>query len=338
MTVMRETSRLTCSLGVCLAVSLVAGSARAQSDAVEADPQAVRRTLYGHTFIPSALVSFPFLPSYLGSNVGFGYARVSGPNGAGGNSTSHLGALSLGVDAQMNITDWLAVRGNARGTALAGVTGESVLNSGALVSYEVNAGAAFSWSYRDRVRMGVTLEVGYTPDYVIDVRAGLAEYERLVNAAIERARTTGQLMIPSPTSINVSRVLSNSQKLQFGGGWQVAVALHRFVGVYFDFRYAHIFDDSSGAQETYGEFYGGAAVSLDFRAISPLPFGILGAYRMSVPAVARPELTHDVSAGFFYTGRRSLLLGGEASMSLLPVGADTQIFVASGQLVMRYFW
>jgi hypothetical protein len=59
---------------------------------------------------------------------------------------------------------------------------------------------------------------------------------------------------------------------------------------------------------------------------------------MTVPAVSRPELTHEVSAGFFYTGRRSLLLGGEASMSFLPVSRDTDLLITSAQLVMRYFW
>lgn len=335
---MRATYRQTSSLGVFLALHLIAGAARAQSSEVAPDPQATRRTVYGHTFIPSNIVGSPFVPTSLGSEVGFGYARVTSPNGMGGNSTSHLGALSLGVGMQMNITDWFAVRGAARGTALSGVTGESVLNAGALVAYEATAGATFSWTYRDRVRMGVTLDVGYTPDYTINVRGAVDEFERLVTAAISRARMTGQLNLPSISDVNVSSVLSNSQKLQFGGGWQAAVALHRFIGVYFDFRYAHIFDDAGNGRQAYGEFYGGAAVSMDFRSISPIPFGILGAYRMTVPAVSQPELTHDVSAGFFYTGRRSLLLGGEATMSFLPVERDTDLFVVSAQLVMRYFW
>jgi hypothetical protein len=335
---MRATSRQTGSLGVFLALHLCAGAAGAQSNEVVPDPQATRRTVYGHTFIPSAIVGSPFVPTSLGSAVGFGYARVTAPNRVGGNSTAHLGALSLGVDMQMNITDWFAVRGAARGAALSGVTGESVLNSNALVTYEATAGATFSWTYRDRVRMGVTVDFGYTPDYSINVRGAVDEYERLVTLAIDRARMTGQLTLPSVTDINLSNVLSNSQKLQFGGGWQAAVALHRFIGVYFDFRYAHIFDDGANGRQAYGEFYGGAAVSMDFRAISPIPFGILGAYRMTVPAVSRPELTHEVSAGFFYTGRRSLLLGGEASMSFLPVSRDTDLLITSAQLVMRYFW
>lgn len=335
---MRATSRLTSSLGVFLALHLLAGAARAQSSEVVPDPQATRRTVYGHTFIPSALVGSPFLPTSLGSVVGFGYARVTGPNGMGANSTSHLGALSLGIDAQINITDWFAVRGAAHGTAMAGVTGESVLNSSAMVAYDATAGATFAWTYRDRVRMGVTVDFGYAPDYSIDVRGAVDEFGRLVNLAVDRSRMSGQFMLPAASDINVSRVLTNAQKLQFGGGWQAAVALHRFIGVYFDFRYAHIFDDGANGKQAYGEFYGGAAVSMDFRSISPIPFGILGAYRMTVPAVSRPELTHDVSAGFFYTGRRSLLLGGEASMSFLPVGRDNDLLVASAQLVMRYFW
>lgn len=335
---MRATSRQTGSFGVFLALQLFSGASLAQSSEVVPDPQATRRTVYGHTFIPSALVGSPFLPTSLGSSVGFGYARVTSPNGMGGNDTSHLGALSLGVDVQMNITDWFAVRGAARGTALSGLTGESVLNAGALVAYDATAGATFAWTYRDRVRMGITLDVGYTPDYTINVRGAVDEYERLVTLAINRARMTGQLTLPSISEVNVSSVLSNSQKLQFGGGWQAAVALHRFIGVYFDFRYAHIFDDAVNGRQAYGEFYGGAAVSMDFRSISPLPFGILGAYRMTVPAVSRPELTHDVSAGFFYTGRRSLMLGGEAQMTFLPVGRDTDVLIAQAQLVMRYFW
>ncbi|MFO0625391.1 MAG: hypothetical protein U0325_07195 [Polyangiales bacterium] len=335
---MRATSRLISPLGVFLALHLVAGAARAQSSEVVPDPQATRRTVYGHTFIPSTIVGSPFVPTSLGSSVGFGYARVTSPNNMGGTSTSHLAALSLGVDMQVNLTDWFAVRGAARGTALSGVTGESVVREGALVTYEATAGATFAWTYRDRVRMGITLDVGYTPDYTINVRGAVDEFDRLVRLAIDRARMTGQLNLPTLSDVNVSNVLSNSQKLQFGGGWQAAVALHRFVGVFFDFRYAHIFDGGGNGRQAFGEFYGGAAVSMDFRAISPLPFGILGAYRMTVPAVSRPELTHDVAAGFFYTGRRSLLLGGEATMSFLPVDADTDLFVVSGQLVMRYFW
>lgn len=328
------------ALSLCLTVGTVlcAGAAGAQTASAPPDPQALRRTLYGHTFIPSELVGSPFVPSSVGSQVGFGYASVTAPSGNGGSTTSQLGALALGFDAQIGITDWWAIRAAARGVALTGLTGESVLEAGALVAYDARVGTTFSWAYRDRVRMGITLDAQYRPDYTINVRAGIDEFRRLVDQAIDRARMTGNLMLPSPTDINLSRVLSNSQKLQFGGGWQAAVALHRFIGLFFDFRYAHVFERAGDDKTTSGEFTAGAAVSMDFNAISPLPFGILGAYRVAVPAESQPALTHDVSAGFFYTGRRSLLLGGEAAMNFSPVGPGVRLFVVEAQLLMRYFW
>jgi hypothetical protein len=52
-------------------------------------------------------------------------------------------------------------------------------------------------------------------------------------------------------------------------------------------------------------------LSVDLHAVSPIPFGFLGTWRASSSVREGAQVTHDISAGFFYTARRHLVLGGE---------------------------
>lgn len=299
------------------------------------------RDLGGHTFIPSQLVAAPFLATSVGTLTGFGYAnaRAEGQGPNGGTLDLHLAAASLGFDFQIGLTSWWAVRVSGAGQVVSGVTTDSALSVGAIVGYDARVGTSFSWAYADRVRMGFAVDLGYRPNYNLNIADALKEVEAQLTAAINTAVMTGRPpMLPSLSSLNLQRVLTNSQRLQLGGAWQAAVALHRSLGLFVDLRYSHIFTQSNNDKTTVGEFSGGVGLSFDLHAISPIPFGFLGSYRATAEADAQPEVIHDVSAGFFYTGRRNLLLGAEATMNFTPTAPGTRLFIVEGQLILRYYW
>lgn len=145
-------------------------------------------------------------------------------------------------------------------------------------------------------------------------------------------------MVPTLSSVDTSRVLTNSQKFQLGGAWQAAFAVGSGLGLFTELRYRHFYEQNNSEKTTRGEFNLGFGASFDLHGFSPIPFGFLGAYRMTVPAEQSPTLGHDVSSGFFYTGRRNLLLGGEATLNVTPVAPGVSLLVAEAELILRYYW
>lgn len=52
---------------------------------------------------------------------------------------------------------------------MSGINQDSVLNIGAFVADDARAGTTVSWAYSDRIRVGFAFDLGYRPDYNINV-------------------------------------------------------------------------------------------------------------------------------------------------------------------------
>lgn len=287
-------------------------------------PGASRRELAGHVFIPSALVLDPFATTHFGSTTGFGFASFTLREDAGQQeppreTTYQLAAISQGFGLQIGILPSWALRLSAAGLVYSGVNAEGALAIGATVGYQVSGGTELSFRIGRRFRLGASADVEYSPTYDLNI-----------GTAITQSLQAGR--------IDAGTLLVGTQTVAVLGGVQGALAVHRSLGLLFDLRYGHAFAEQSGQKANQGHFSAGAAFSFDLGAITPVPLGLVGAYRLGVPAVSQPSLSHDLSAGLFYTGRVNLALGPDVAFQLYPQRADLRVFSVIGQLALRYYW
>ncbi len=301
-----------------VAVPCIPSIAHAQEEPITAN-ETRDRTVGGHTFIPTQLIGTPFNVTSFGSLTGFGYARATVTDSNGMPFTANFAALSQGFDASIKITDYVSIRLGASGSVFSGVDLASALFPGGRVNAEADAGVSFSLPFANRLRMGFAFDASYAPAY-------------RVIPLIPLAATVAQQRLTS------SGLLVNEQALQLGGAWQMALALHRSLGVFGEMRYTQAFASFNGDPSSYAFFSSGAGISFDLHAVTPIPFGILGVWRATIP-VGGGDITHDFSAGFFYTGRRHLVLGPEASLTAPgTAGGLSKQLVAQGALILRYYW
>jgi len=296
-------------------------SARAQERGADPDDNdGPTRTLGGHTFIPSQIVRAPFTASSVGSLTGLGYAgiRVTDPNG-GPELNYQLAAAGLGFDFQLGLAPWWSVRVAGSGQLLSGINLASALEAGASARYAAQASTAFSFVHRDRVRMGASVDLSYSPEYNFNIVG-----------AIVNSIAAGR--------VDARTLFTNSQRLSFGGALQAAVTLHPAVGVFGEVRYLHDFTKVNDDPTNTGRFQAGLGLSVDLHAVSPIPFGFLGTWRASSSVREGAQVIHDLSAGFFYTARRHLVLGAEGLFTILPSSPQVRTTVAQGVLILRYYW
>lgn len=112
------------------------------------------------------------------------------------------------------------------------------------------------------------------------------------------------------------------------------------LGVAATARYEHTFGERTPLSRD-DAILGAAAVDFDFRAISPVPIGLLASYQAAVP-LNGDQAGHTLDGGVFYTGRPELVLGLETSVRRFPQGTSIGTRIDSdaivGQLVTRYYW
>jgi hypothetical protein len=283
---------------------------------------AVGRTLGGHIFLPSDLVDDPFAVTYLDESTGFGYAslRTNEVDSLGnviGQSQFNLGALGQGFKLQVEILDAWAIRLAASGSVLSGIDANSALTAGATLGYSLSTGATYSFLLSG-VRMAGALDLEYAPSYTF------SPLSALVNAL-------------NTLTIDTSTLFSSSQSIRLRPAFLAAAGLSPSLGVrgVIDFQQEYV---KSTTDTSSGTFDLGAALDFDLRALTSLPVGLLGGYKLSVPT-SGDSWGHQFTVGLFYTAQRNLGLGIQTILQLptAPAGVSNYfIFLAS--LTLRYYW
>src|SRR4029453_11291827 len=100
-----------------------------------AEPEAPRRQLGPHLFIPRVAIDDPFTTTTVGSETGFGYATAEGPtfdlNGKPGTRADYkIIAYSQAFSGQWGIFDWWALRVRATGLVYSGANGPAAPGGG----------------------------------------------------------------------------------------------------------------------------------------------------------------------------------------------------------------
>lgn len=299
--------------GIALAATLVA-PLQGQNDSI-------RRTLGKHTFLPSALLGDPFVGTYVrnltgaGTAVGLQVPKIDFENQVLGYQDASISFLSVGMEYQQSVTNWLALRAGFSGGARLGTSTVALLAEGVTAQFGATFGATAKLIRSDRfilsasadVLPGVAYQISVL-DYVKDVIDGNDTSSSLVNS-------------------------SAPYRYRFGANAAYAVA--PWLGLQ---AVGTVGPSRDQADTTATELRFGGGASIDFDPIGP-PIGLMLGYLYTDPSggeniVGGAGITN---VGIFYTGHKRFVVGLDMQFaSGDQAQGDKKINVSMGRVILRY--
>ena len=313
----------------CLVLFLAAPAFADEQPATDSPDVRWRRELHDHVFMPSLIVTDPFVSTNASLYLGAGYSWIDGfgldVRGNPVGTDSYIAtALAEAVSFQASLSRWLAVRLNGGGGINGGANGRSALVVGLVQAIPFGVGATASWKLGRIVRLGGTFDFVYS-------------YSKLI-----------QPLNAVKSSLQAGQVDSTGASQRIDGytvtpGATVAIAPHPAIGLVGSAQYMWngLYGDVSSASLSYLVL--GVSGQLDLRPITQwLTAGILLAYRTQIPLQSNTRFTHTLEGGLFYTGRRSIDLGLDLQIKWFDLRADTRMPLDTRELItvllLRYHW
>jgi hypothetical protein len=297
---------------------------------VAAQERSNRRTLAGHSFIASSLVSDPFVGTYIRTITGGGRAldlQVPVYNLDGDQIASLGGNIAyflLGLGYQQQLAKWVALRVSVSGSARLGTNHISLLAEGATAVYGGTFGATFRLIEKRRFYFSATAEARSNSLYGVS------------------PLTFAQKVIESGGVDSTTQLLSSGDNWRLVGGLRAAYAFAPWVGLTGLVEYGpakRFFANEEGERNTRQLTMGGLA-SVDLRPGTGVPIGFTGSVRYQSEGDQGDDLASRqaiLGLGVFYTGRRDLSLGLEASYQRLNQrDVETKINASQIRLILRY--
>jgi hypothetical protein len=313
----------------CLVLLLAAPAFAEEESAGESSTAQWRRELQGHVFVPSLIVTDPFVSTNASIYVGAGYSWIDGfgfdvrGNPVGANSYIAT-ALAEAVSFQASLSRWLAVRISGGGGINGGANGRSALVVGLVEAIPFGVGVTASW------KLGRLVRLGGTVDFVYD-------YSKLIQplTAVRSSLQAGQ--------VDLTGVSQRIDGYTVTPGASVAIAPLPAIGLVGAAQYLWngLYGDVSSANLSYIVL--GVSGQLDLRPITKwLTAGFLLAYRAQIPLQSNTRFTHTLEGGIFYTGRRAIDFGIDLQVKWFDLRADTRTPLDTTELVsvilLRYHW
>ncbi len=343
---------------VTLAMANVAGAqeARGQGLGSEETPEFGDRTLKGHTFLYPILQEGAFNTSHFGVRQGVAVTNIPQlPLGSVGTFDLSASGLVQNFDLGLRLLSWLGLYGTAEGQVLTGINVPSLLVVGGSFSFRGEGGGI--------VRIARIETTGTQLSARVFGGAGTGRDLKvlpLVNALLSGSSSLGDVV-----NGNVGKyILTPKANDTFGGSLHLGQALGRFIGLQAAVEGRSSRETSSpfvaasnaNVDQTTAvtSFMGAIGVDIDGQPAG-FPLGAMAEYRAQVDNAAPPlgeatsTMSHRVSAGIYYTGRRNLLLGvgGVTQLNMESVtgqdaagnpaksGSPSEVY---GQFVLRYVW
>ena len=286
-----------------------------------AEPEAPRRQLGPHLFIPRVAIDDPFTTTTVGSETGFGYATATAPTfDLNGNPVAladyKIIAYSQAFSGQWGIFDWWALRIRATGLVYSGANGSAAAGVGLNGVVRASAGTTFAIRPLPTLQLGLLFDVSVGPSVGLDILQAIRQ---------SIAEDSVQTPVVSTNSTTLTPALSAAWTITQGLGLVAKVSYtHNSVAA----------DASSVGLDTLAL---GAGLDLDLRELGTIPLGLTLSYAAGYSIGEERFRRYRLAGGFFYTGRENLTLGLELAYERSPLGAhDVFITTLLGVLVLRY--
>ncbi|BDG05635.1 hypothetical protein [Anaeromyxobacter oryzae] len=293
----------------------------------------VGRTLNGHRFMPTAVVSQPFTTTSLAS-----YLVV-----AAGNTT---GTLQVGDQVYSGTFDYAGVGGvlayeyaffhyfSARFTLTeiiySGITGKSALVIGTTAQVGASLGLTASMPLGDSLRLAFLVDAGSTPNLSLTIGTGIADI-------VNRCKASGG----QGCTVNTGELFGSTNVATVQPAVSVSWAPFSSLGITGNAGYVRATQTKTGSTFDGQAMFLGGAADFDFRAISSVPIGLMAQINWTAP-FSGTGLQHvtDVGGGIFYTGRKDLAAGIQVIGRRFAVTPDVNVSFSTyvTTLGLRYYW
>jgi hypothetical protein len=290
------------------------------------------RELGGHVFIPTELVASPFPVTSFRVALLYGSGSAQGPTydldgNVVGTRDYTYAAWGQTFGYEQRLWEWLSLDVGLLTNLYTGLDRPSALVVGAEVGVGAWAGARAARQLGP-VQVAATFQATWAP------RVGLL----VANAVLTAIQN-------SPPSLDGVSAYSKQNGWTLIPGVSAAWSPWRPLGIQASVDYQWLSQDTTGGGSVTGSAIDAAvAIDFDFGKISPVPVGVIAAYRYTDPLETQVDSTaaQSASLGIHYTGRPDLALGLDVMwrrFSLRPESVfDLESDAAIVDLGVEYFW
>lgn len=289
---------------------------------LHAQSESIRRTLGVHTFVPSTLLGDPFVGTFVrnitgaGSAVGLQIPKIDLNEQVIEYRDADLTFLTLGMEYQQAVNEWLAFRIGFSGGARLGTSLTALISEGVTAQFGGTLGATAKVYRNEKFIVSATADILPGAAYQISI---LDFAKEIVNEGYD-----------STTSL-VSK--SSPYRYRFGG-----VAAYS-VSPWLGFQATSTVGPArtaSNATET--EIRVGAGASMDFET-KGTPIGVVVGYLYTDPSAGADVVggAGIFNLGVYYTGQKRFVVGLDTQFTSADQAHGTKkLDVATGRIVLRY--
>jgi hypothetical protein len=281
--------------------------------------------LNGHTFVPSTYIEDPFLNSTLGLVVGFGstgeyrYPLFEVDDDLIYGVRGQLIFVTVGVEYQQKIQDWVAVFIKYRLAARIGTNIGSILAEGFSSVNSFNIGWKIRLLEREKIKLSTVFGISNYNGTFLSVSKFI---EDIINNQ------------PYPS------LVTNTPALNGNLGFQFAYGISDLFGL--KMNYLNSIGESLERGKTAYYFSLGTGIDLNLYKKHNVPLGFSLIYLLS----SRPEqvyresgLSNSINFKFAYTGTNDFVLGLQTSYTIVPVAEDLDNFSTTGvSFALTYYF
>jgi hypothetical protein len=322
-----------------IALALAGALAAAPVRAEEAPPAPAKaslsdgRTLDGHVFMPTLVVSQPFITTSFASGFRAAAGSTTASYTAGGRTldgTFNYAGVGGSLFFEYAFLDFLSARISIDEILYSGTTGRSAIVIGTNGQFGAGLGVTGSYLLTPQLRLGVAFDVAVTPNAGLTIGAGIKDI-------INSCQTTG-------CDLGAGHFFQQKNPVTYTPAVSAAWSPWLPLGVTASLG----FEWARATTANQGTLTGQAvvlatAVDFDFLAISPVAVGVNLQLRWNAPTSSDNVLLQhvtDLGGGIFYTGRKNLSAGVQIIDRQFAVTPDVRVswktFVT--EIGLRYYW
>jgi len=316
-----------------MSLVLVAAVTLSTAVSVHAQDKEPKRTLGGHNYVPMDLLGDPFVGTYVRNATGGGKAiglKVPIPDLEGGilgYAESDIGFITVGLEYQQNVTNWLAFRLGGSGGARLGTSIQALLTEGATATFGYNFGLSVQAVRTERLAMSVSADM--VPNKIYGI------------SPLDFARSVVENGLDS-----ASALLKKADGRRLFIGVRPAYTVTPWLGLQGQFEIgpnrARQKGDSGQveSEETKTQTTVGLGASVNLMGASQTPIGFNLAFQHKSGIIGSGDISGGADTwnlGIWYTGRRAFIVGLDiVSSSIGQVEVDDDINLVGARVTLRY--
>ena len=293
-----------------------------------------KRTLGGHTYVPIDLLGDPFVGTYVRNATGAGKAMgltVGIPDLEGdiiGYAESDIGFLTIGLEYQQNITNWLAFRLGASGGARLGTSIQALVAEGATATFGYNFGVSVQAVRTERLALGVSADM--VPNKIYGI-SPLDFARSVIDNGLDSASALLKQSDGRRLFLGVRPAYTVTPWLGLQGQFEIGPNRSRQKG-----DSGKVESEETKTQTTYGL---GASVNLMGASQTPIGFNVAFQHKEGVIS-GSGDISNGADTwnlGIYYTARRAFVVGLDiVSSSIGQTQVEDDINLLGARLILRY--